>query len=52
MAGKRSILPYIPLPDAEVRFLKYRLEVVDSWPDSTRKQATREGILSRLNGFA
>ena len=52
MAGKRSIPSHIELPDAEIRFLKYRLEVVESWPDSIRKQVTREGILSRLNGNA
>jgi len=33
---------------SENRFLAYRLEVVRSWPDSARKQATIEAILLRL----
>jgi hypothetical protein len=50
VAGHRSIPPYILLPQSEVRFLEYRLEVVESWPDSTRKNAIIQGILMRLNG--
>jgi hypothetical protein len=32
----------------EIRFLEYRLEVVQSWPDSDRRRATMEAILHRL----
>jgi hypothetical protein len=51
-AGNRSIPPYILLLDSEIRFLEYRLEVVESWPNSTRKQATIDGILNRLNSHS
>jgi hypothetical protein len=33
---------------SEIQFLAYRLEVVRSWPDSARKQATLEAISLRL----
>src|ERR1700730_11548395 len=32
----------------EMRFLKYRLDAVNSWPDSARKRATIEAIELRL----
>jgi hypothetical protein len=32
----------------EIRFLEYRLEVVQSWPDSACRRATMEAILFRL----
>jgi hypothetical protein len=48
-AGKRSILPNIDLPESEMKFLEYRLQVVQSWPDSNRKRVILEGILCRLN---
>ena len=34
---------------SEIRFLEYRLEVVESWPDSGRKRASIEAILLRLS---
>lgn len=51
-AGHRSIPPYILLPESEIRFLEYRLQVIESWPESTRKQAIMKGILMRLNGVS
>ena len=48
-AGKRSILPNLALPESEIKFLEYRLQVVESWPDSNRKRVTIEGILCRLH---
>lgn len=51
MAGYRSIPSLLPLPDSEIKFLQYRLEVVESWPESERKRVLREGILSRLTRF-
>jgi hypothetical protein len=33
---------------ADIRFLEYRLEVVASWPESSRKRAVMEGISLRL----
>jgi len=47
-AGKRSIPLEFPLPESETKFLEYRLEVVESWPDSDRKRVIIEGILARL----
>ena len=32
----------------EISFLQHRLDVIDSWPDSPRKAATRTAILHRL----
>lgn len=32
----------------EIAFLEHRLEVIESWPDSPRKAATRTAILHRL----
>jgi len=49
--GKRSIPPNIALPESEIKFLEYRLQVVESWPESIRKRVNIEGILSRLNRF-
>jgi hypothetical protein len=48
-AGKRSIPTNIGLPESEVRFLEYRLQVVESWPESNRKRVIIQGILGRLN---
>jgi len=42
----------VTLETTEIQFLKYRLEVVASWPESGRKRAAIEAILSRLNGCA
>ena len=33
---------------SEIRFLEHRLEVIEAWPDSPRKTATRTAILHRL----
>ena len=44
--------PPLALERTEVQFLIYRLEVVASWPESGRKLAAIEAILSRLNGCA
>lgn len=33
---------------SEINFLKYRLQVVQTWPDSDRKRATIAAILSQL----
>jgi hypothetical protein len=38
--------------DREIRFLEYRLDVIDSWPDSPRKQAVAEAISRRLASIA
>lgn len=38
----------IPSSDDEVNFLRYRLEVVNSWPESDRKRVVLESILGRL----
>ena len=35
-------------PDNEINFLRYRLEVANTWPESDRKQAVLESILGRL----
>jgi hypothetical protein len=32
----------------EMSFLEHRLEVIEMWPDSRRKAATRVAILERL----
>ena len=52
LAGNRSIRATIRLQSWEIRFLEYRLEVVQSWPDSARKVATIEAILARLGRSA
>ena len=33
---------------SETPFLEYRLQVVSSWPESDRKQATIDAILSQM----
>jgi hypothetical protein len=38
--------------DREIRFLEYRLDVIDSWPASPRKQAVAEAISRRLASIA
>jgi len=48
LAGNRSIRATKVLEQWEIRFLEYRLEVVGSWPDSPRKNATVAAILARL----
>lgn len=48
LAGNRSIRATNMLKPWEIRFLEYRLEVVESWPDSPRKLATIQAILMRL----
>lgn len=48
LAGNRSIRAISELPEWEIRFLEYRLEVVRAWPDSARKLATIDAILGRL----
>lgn len=49
LAGNRSIhATNRMLADWEVRFLEYRLEVVASWPESARKDATLQAIVLRL----
>lgn len=49
VAGYRSIPSPLALPESEIKFLEYRLEVVASWPESDRKRVLIEGILDRLN---
>ena len=34
---------------SEISFLQHRLEVIEFWPDSPRKAATRTAILQRLD---
>jgi len=41
-----------PELQSEIRFLEYRLEVVESWPDSGRKRASIEAILLRLHALS
>lgn len=36
----------------ETSFLVHRLEIIESWPDSQRKAATRIAILQRLERLA
>ncbi|HLK22292.1 MAG TPA: hypothetical protein VKT81_25270 [Bryobacteraceae bacterium] len=48
LAGYRSIHTNRALHDWEIRFLEYRLEVVASWPESARKEATMQAIVLRL----
>ncbi len=40
------------LAEADIRFLKYRLEVVEQWPQSARKRITTEAISRRLASIA
>ena len=40
------------LAEADIRFLKYRLEVVERWPQSARKRITTEAISRRLASIA
>jgi hypothetical protein len=47
--GKRSIPPNLASPESEIKFLEYRLQVVESWPESIRKRVILQGILGRLN---
>lgn len=48
LAGNRSIRSKIQLPEWDIRFQEYRLEVVRLWPESGRKLATLAAILRRL----
>jgi len=36
---------------AEIKFLEYRREVIDAWPESPRKKAAMEGIGLRLRSL-
>ena len=48
-SGNRSIHTNLPVNQIrEIQFLEYRLEVVRSWPDSSRKQTTIDAIRQRL----
>ena len=40
-----------PPAEADVRFLSYRLEVINHWPASPRKTATAEAISQRLTAI-
>ena len=44
-----------PLAEAslriEISFLKHRLEVIERWPDSPRKAATKQAICARLGAL-
>ena len=44
-------LPVTPT-QSEISFLEYRLEVINAWPASQRKTATREAITRRLLAIA
>ena len=35
----------------EIRFLEYRLEVIESWPDSGRKSALQTSVLLRIHSL-
>ena len=48
--GEASVSP--SPPDNEMNFLRYRLDVVNAWPESDRKQAALESILGRLGQTA
>lgn len=47
-AVNRSIHANLTCMQSEIYFLQYRLEVVNSWPESERKQATIAAILHQL----
>ena len=55
IAGSRSIhsnplqLFQTSLSQSEIKFLEYRLHVLESWPASPRKDTIIGGILLRLN---
>jgi len=38
--------------ERDIRFLEYRLDVIEHWPESPRKQAAREAISRRLASIA
>jgi hypothetical protein len=40
------------LAEADIRFLKYRLDVVERWPQSVRKRIVTEAITRRLASIA
>ena len=48
MAKELSVTP----AESEISFLEYRLEVINAWPASRRKAATREAITRRLLSIA
>ena len=45
------VYPY-DLNDSDVRFLEYRLDVIQGWPPSPRKHAAAEAISRRLASIA
>jgi len=45
------VYPHYSL-ERDVRFLEYRLDVIGYWPESPRKQASREAISRRLASIA
>jgi hypothetical protein len=47
-AGNRTIHAKFNNMHSETPFLEYRLQVVSSWPESDRKRATIEAILSQM----
>ena len=38
--------------EAEIRFLDYRLDVINRWPASERKRVTAEAISRRITSIA
>lgn len=40
------------LAEADLRFLRYRLEVIGEWPPSSRKTAVTEAISRRIRSIA
>jgi len=40
------------LAESDLRFLRYRLEVIRDWPPSHRKDVTTEAISRRLTAIA
>lgn len=48
-SAKRSIHAKLPATQIrEIQFLEYRLDVIQSWPDSQRKQIMMQSIEERL----
>lgn len=46
-----AIIPPINPAESELRFLEYRLEVVQGWPPSARKLATAQAIARRVTSI-
>ena len=51
-AGNRTIHAKLSSMHSETPFLEYRLQVVSTWPESDRKRATIDAILSQMERSA